>query len=96
MVNCNSLNIWPSKHASHVKLAIGHLTVLKFSEQMMQHQCTLVLKKIETIEIELLKSRHSRKSYASSFLHFALFEFAKELWGKQSIDENKTSAIINT
>lgn len=85
--------------ASHMNLTIGHLTVFIFSEQMIQWQFTLVLKKIKTIKIELPKSRHSGKSYTnetSSFVRFALFAFANELCGKQSIDENETFTMINT
>lgn len=71
----------------------------KKKKKKIQQQSTLVLKKIKTVKMELLKSRHSGKSYTnetSSFLRFTLFKFAKELWGKQSIDENKTLAMINT
>lgn len=71
----------------------------KQNTTQIQQQFALVLEKIKTVKIELLKSRHSVKSYtieASSFLHFTLFKFARELWGKQSIDENKTLAMINT
>lgn len=79
-------------------LTIGQLTVLMLSEQMIQQQLALV-SKIKTMKTALLKSRYSGKFYTddtSSFLHFTLFTFAKELWGRQSTDENKTLAVINT